>query len=81
MVRLTLIALIALGGTFGVSPGHRNFNCAEAYKSYLWELMRRELSIEQRVALHRWALRAYHACETGDLDDPKRLFERLDRWS
>ena len=41
--------------------------------------MGRGLSPEDRAALQRWTFRAYNACETGDLEDPKAVFDKLDR--
>lgn len=46
--------------------GTRSFG-ADAYNSYLQDLVHRGLSPEDRAALQRWAFRAYNACETGDL--------------
>ena len=54
-------------------------SCAEAYKNYVEDLQRRKISPQKRRALHRWALRAYDACDTGDVPDVEGLFERLDR--
>jgi hypothetical protein len=79
MPRFAVIGLIAVVAISGVGPSQRKFDCADAYRSFVRELMRTEMSLERRASLHRWALRAYHACDTGDLEDPKRLFESLGR--
>jgi hypothetical protein len=72
--------LLALGVISGAFPVQSDYaDCMETYRSYLEELSRKQMSPERRAALHRWAKRVYDACETGDLDDPKGLFERLDR--
>ena len=76
-----LIGLIALGVMPGTSSGQSKIDCAGAYKAYLEQLKRKEISRERRAALHRWGMRVYDACETGDLGDVKGLFERLDRQS
>jgi hypothetical protein len=63
----------------GAVSGESYINCAEIYRSYLDELKRKEMAPERRAALYRWAQRVYNACETGHLEDPKGLFEKLDR--
>ena len=59
-----------------------SFDCGKAYKDF-WEKLEREIYSkmppEQLVVLSRRALRIYDACQTGDVDDPKGLFERLAR--
>ena len=55
-------------------------DCDKAYKSALDKIKReRGVSTEQAAVMRRAALRIYHACETGHLQDPKALFEKLDR--
>lgn len=68
MLRFALVGLITLTTISSLSPGQHPFNCAEAYNSYLQDLVRRGLSPEDRAALQRWAFRAYNACETGHLE-------------
>jgi hypothetical protein len=63
----------------GISPGASGAGCFETYKSHVEALKQKTITPEQRDDLHRWALRAYHACETGDLPDVDGLFEKLDR--
>ena len=41
--------------------------------------MRRGLSPEYGAALQQWAFRAYNACETGDIENSKAVFEELER--
>jgi hypothetical protein len=55
------------------------FSCGEAYQRSLGVIELRKPSPEQRAALRRHALRAYQACMTGDVYDPKSLFDRLER--
>jgi hypothetical protein len=54
-------------------------HCGSIYKAYMDRLRGSTASSERWTALHRAALRAYDACETGDLDDAEGVFERLDR--
>ena len=79
MFRSAVIGLIALGFISSAISEQSTIDCAGTYKSYLEELKRKEISPERRAVLRRWALRVYNACETGDLEDAKGLFERLDR--
>jgi hypothetical protein len=79
MSRSVLVGLFALSLTAGILPDQSNASCLETYKGYVDALKDRSLSPEQRIGLHRWALRAYNACETGDVPDVEGLFERLDR--
>ena len=78
-MRFVLVGLIALAMVPGVSPGQHLFDCAEAYNRYLQDLVRRGLSPEDRAVLQLWAFRAYNAYETGDLEDPKAVFNKLER--
>ena len=80
MERSALAGLLALAVIArGALPGQGSVGCAEAYKNYVENLQRRKISPEERRALHQWALRAYDACDTGDVPDVQGLFERLDR--
>ena len=80
MQRSTLVGLFALAVISpGALPGQSTIGCVQAYENYVESLKRRDISPEQRRALHRWALRAFDACETGDVPDVEGLFERLDR--
>jgi hypothetical protein len=80
MERAALAGLFALAAIApGALPGQGAVGCAEAYKNYVEDLQRRKISPEERRALHQWALRAYDACDTGDVPDVQGLFERLDR--
>jgi len=79
LFRFALVSLILFGGTPGARPSTPS-DCVAAYQSYLEELKRKRMSSQRRAALHRWALRVYDACETGDLEvDVEELFERLER--
>ena len=56
-------------------------SCNEAHKSYLEKLASGaygDMSPERLRAERRKAQRIYHACLTGDVDDAKALFRRLE---
>ena len=61
---------------------HARMNCSQHYKDF-W--VKRDpqayarLSAEQLAGVSRMALRAYDACEAGDEQDAKALFDRLQR--
>jgi hypothetical protein len=77
---VALAALMALGGTTGLTPPGQRKDCAAAYQAYVEALKRKKISPERLVVLHRWALRAYDACKTGDLEeDISDLLKRLER--
>jgi hypothetical protein len=66
----------------GAAAPQPNFDCGKAYKDF-WEKLEREtyskMPPEQLVILSRRALRIYDACQTGDVEEAKGLFERLVR--
>jgi hypothetical protein len=77
---IALIAVLVLGAPPGITPPDQRKDCAAAYRDYVNELARNKMSSERRAVLHQWALRALHACETGDLEeDINDLLERLER--
>jgi hypothetical protein len=57
-------------------------DCGRAYKSF-WDKLERDkyakISPEQLAGVSRMALRAYDACQAGDEQDAKALFERLEK--
>jgi hypothetical protein len=53
MVRFMLVGLIALSTVPGLNLGQHLFDCAEAYTSYLQDLVCRGPSPEGRTALQR----------------------------
>ena len=75
-----LVGLLVLGMMAGAAAPQPDFDCARAYKDF-WEKLDREayakMPPEQLVVLSRRALRIYDACQTGDVEDAKGLFERL----
>jgi hypothetical protein len=79
VTRSALIAVLALALLPAPLSGPKSIGCAEAYQNYLERLKDRRISPGRRTALQRWALRAYDACETGDVQDVEGLFQRLDR--
>ena len=74
-----LVALCLMAAAAVPQP---DFDCGKAYKDF-WKNLDRETYAKmppaQLVVLSRRALRIYDACQTGDLDDAKGLFERLAR--
>jgi hypothetical protein len=84
MPRAALSSVVALAMAAMALPDQASFDCDKAYKSFAEKLNRRNsgnLSRERSAILRRWARRAYDACQTGDVGDPKALFERLERES
>lgn len=79
MFRAALGGIVALVVTLQAAPAQGNLDCGEAYKRSLEKIERQTHAPERLAALSRKALRAYHACQTGDVVDAKGLFERLDR--
>ena len=71
-------------------PGHppgsgiTHVGCGSRYKDF-WESFDRQkvarMPAEQLAGVSRMALRAYDACEAGDEQDAKALFDRLNKMS
>jgi hypothetical protein len=82
VLRCAIASLVILGLTAGAAAPQPNFDCDKAYKAF-WERLDREtyakMPPEHLVVLSRKALRIYDACQTGDVEDAKGLFERLVR--
>jgi hypothetical protein len=82
MLRSTLIGLVALGVMAGAASAQTKMDCSRLYKDF-WEKFDREkyakISAEQLSGVSRMALRAYDACQAGDEQDAKALFDRLSR--
>jgi anti-sigma-K factor RskA len=77
------IALVWFEHTQTETPGMgTSSSCGSRYKDF-WEQFDRQkyarISAEQLAGLSRMALRAYDACEAGDDQDAKALFDRLRR--
>jgi hypothetical protein len=80
MLRAALTGMAMLG-LLTTAFAQSKINCGEAHRSFLAKLERGDfgrLSAEQLAAHKRKAQRVYNACVTGDVEDPKSLFERLD---
>ena len=84
MLRSTLIGLVALGVMAGAATAQTKMDCSRLYKDF-WEKFDREkyakISAEQLAGVSRMALRAYDACQAGDEQDARALFDRLDKMS
>jgi hypothetical protein len=84
MLRSTLIGFVALGVLAGAATAQTKMDCSRLYKDF-WEKFDREkyakISAEQLAGVSRMALRAYDACQAGDEQDAKALFDRLSKMS
>jgi len=84
MLRSALIGLMALGVMAGAATAQTKMDCSRLYKDF-WEKFDREkfakISAEQLAGVSRMALRAYDACQAGDEQDAKALFDRLSKMS
>jgi hypothetical protein len=82
MLRSTLIGLMALGVMAGAATAQTKMDCSRLYKDF-WEKFDREkyakISAEQLAGVSRMALRAYDACQAGDEQDARALFDRLSK--
>jgi hypothetical protein len=78
-MRLFTAVLLLLASC--LSAGAEAADCGQAYQSMLSSIERKKprLSAAAQLALERTALRLYHACETGHLEQPGELFQKLDR--
>jgi len=78
------LALVWFEHTQPAPPGKEPtaVSCGTRYKDF-WEQFDRQnyarVSAEQLAGLSRMALRAYDACEAGDEQDARALFDRLHR--
>jgi hypothetical protein len=84
IVVVSISGAVALGLMAAAVSAQSNVDCDKTYKGFS-ESMNREktatkMSGERLAALNRRAQRIYDACQTGDLNDAKALFEGLDRW-
>ena len=77
-----LVGLVVLGMMAGAAAPQPDFDCARAYKDF-WEKRDPQayarITPEHLAGVSRMALRAYDACEAGDEQDAKSLFDRLQR--
>jgi hypothetical protein len=79
-----MVGLVALGLFAGAATAQTKMDCSRLYKDF-WEKMDREkfakISADQLAGVSRMALRAYDACQAGDEQDAKALFDRLSKMS
>src|SRR5438093_1520314 len=81
LLRTVLVGFVALGLLASAAWAQGKVDCSTAYRSFLDKLERGNvgrISPERHAALTRKAQRVYDACRTGDLENSKALFERLD---
>jgi hypothetical protein len=71
--------------TIGVTvEAQGDVDCDGMYKGFIERMTRQErgrFTGERLASLHRRAQRIYDACRTGHLDNPKTLFDVLERSS
>ena len=81
---VALAVVTAPGLTTVPAVAQTKMDCSRLYKDF-WEKMDREkyakISAEQLAGVSRLALRAYDACQAGDEQDAKALFDRLSKMS
>jgi len=85
MKRLAIaaVALATLAAPMGAPVvAQTKMDCSRLYKDF-WEKFDREkfakISADQLAGVSRMALRAYDACQAGDEQDARALFDRLNR--
>ena len=79
-MRLFAATLLIASGLSAGAAGQEGADCDQAYKSMQSTIERKKprLSAQAQLALERIALRLYHACGTGHLEQPGELFKKLD---
>ena len=82
MLRAALGGVGALGLMALAVSAQGNVDCEAAYQRYSQMLKSEKhanIPPERLAALSRKARRAYEACRTGDVNDTRALFDRLER--
>ena len=82
-IAVGFVALAMLAGPVAAPAlAQTKMDCSRLYKDF-WEKFDREkfakISAEQLSGVSRMALRAYDACQAGDEQDAKALFDRLSK--
>jgi hypothetical protein len=79
---LAIAMLASPAVVVGPALAQTKMDCSRMYKDF-WEKFDREkyakISAEQLAGVSRLALRAYDACQAGDEQDAKGLFDRLSK--
>ena len=79
-IATAFVALAVLASPAAMAQG--KMDCGKAYKGF-WDKIDSEkyakITPEQLAGVSRMALRAYDACQAGDEQDARALFDRLDR--
>ena len=77
---LALVAIL-FGATVSTAAAQDLPDCSKAYESMLQKIERQaqQLAPERLSALRRRAQRILEACRSGHIEDPRALFDRLDR--
>jgi hypothetical protein len=81
LVRRIAASLLLALGVSAAAFAQPGANCDQAYQAMLSTIERKKptLSAEAQLARQRIALRLYDACQTGHLEHPGELFDKLDR--
>jgi hypothetical protein len=81
-VAVLALSIAAPAIVAGPAMAQTKMDCSRLYKDF-WEKFDREkfakISAEQLAGVSRMALRAYDACQAGDEQDARALFDRLSR--
>jgi len=82
---IAAVALAKLAGPVAAPVvAQTKMDCSRLYKDF-WEKFDSEkyakISAEQLAGVSRMALRAYDACQAGDEQDARALFDRLNKMS
>jgi len=80
---IAVVALATLAGPISAPVlAQTKLDCSRLYKDF-WEKFDKEkyakISAEQLSGVSRMALRAYDACQAGDEQDARALFDRLSK--
>ncbi len=80
MVKYALGGMVALALLTNQAAAQTRMDCGSTYKAS-WEQLRgekyRSASAERLANVSRLLLRAYDACQAGDEQDAKQLFDRV----
>jgi hypothetical protein len=81
MPRGLMFVAMLFAATASTAAAQDLLDCSRAYESMLQKIERQtqQLAPERLLALRRRAQRILEACRTGHIEDPRSLFDRLDR--
>ena len=81
MAHLLATLVLVIGYGAGLASAQNPADCNKAYDNMLQGIERQgsQLPAERLLALRRRAQRILDACRMGHIEDPRSLFDRLDR--